>query len=443
MSISISRSHTKFSTFKKPKLVKQNTEVVTKPAPTLTIYRKTTEPPVEKMMLQENPRVLDVRRIGREPKHNERYPLKHSQNTRQSELSVIKIAENGQLLNDLRGLLRTKLRMVNSEISVKAQELLSQATQDKRISELQLATELNVNDLIAVVDRSDLTMAASGTTKAAQLSLLSNFLISILEQIVTYTNAVPVPEDIGGISAGTTFNNATIQEMFDALLYPYQVPSFSSFNMVGQATNVEVGSTISGSRTFIWNTANPSNIETNSITIRDVNAALDLATGLSNDGNETLTLPSSVQLLSPGSYVWRIIGEDTQSSFFQRNFTVNWLWRRFSGTSSSTTLTETDIESLTSSGLSSTFSGNYSFAAGGYKYICYPTSFGDITHIYDTDTNFPIAMATPSDDAFFSNVANGINYGLVNVTNSFGQTIGYRVYRTKYILGSTITISVS
>lgn len=441
MSVSITRSHTKFNTYKKPKPVKQNTDAQVKPPPIITVYRRAPEVQIE-VVPQENPRVLDIRRIGREVKEA-KYSIKHTKGARPSEASVLKIAENGQLLNDLRGLLRTKLRMVNSEISIRAQELFSQSVQDKRISELQLATELDVNDLIAVVDRSDLTMAASGTTKAAQLSLLSNYLINILEQIVTYTNAVPVPEDIGGISAGTTFSNATIQEMFDALLYPYQVPSFSSFSMVGQVTNVEVGDSISGSQTFVWNTANPSNIETNSITIRDVNAAIDLATGLSNDGNETLILPSAVQLLSPGSYVWRIIGEDTQSSFFQRNFTVNWLWRRYSGTSNSTTLTESDIESLASSGLSSTFSGNYSYAAGGYKYICYPTTLGDITHVYDTDTNFPIAMATSVDDAFFSNVANGINYGLVNVTNSFGQTIGYRVYRTKYILGSTITISVS
>jgi hypothetical protein len=40
-----------------------------------------------------------------------------------------------------------------------------------------------------------------------------------------YTNLTPVPVTVGGISAGSTFSNKSMQEMWDALLYPYISPS--------------------------------------------------------------------------------------------------------------------------------------------------------------------------------------------------------------------------
>lgn len=41
---------------------------------------------------------------------------------------------------------------------------------------------------------------------------------------VVYSNALPTPNDIGGILAGSTFTNQTMKEMWDALLYPYIAP---------------------------------------------------------------------------------------------------------------------------------------------------------------------------------------------------------------------------
>lgn len=41
---------------------------------------------------------------------------------------------------------------------------------------------------------------------------------------VLYTNLTPVPVAIGGIGKGSTFSNRTMQQMWDALLYPYIGP---------------------------------------------------------------------------------------------------------------------------------------------------------------------------------------------------------------------------
>jgi hypothetical protein len=91
-------------------------------------------------------------------------------------------------------------------------------------------------------------------------------------------------------------------------------------------------------------------------------------------------------------------------------------------------LVETDIESLRVGNLSSTFVGTYSFVAGGYKYISYPSSFGTATSFKDVDTNFNVAMEAPY---------------IISVTNTFGQTTNYNVHRTTNILGGAITIQVS
>lgn len=46
-------------------------------------------------------------------------------------------------------------------------------------------------------------------------------------ETVTYTNPAPVPITLGGIAKNTTFNEKTMQEMWDALLYPDSNPALS------------------------------------------------------------------------------------------------------------------------------------------------------------------------------------------------------------------------
>ena len=101
---------------------------------------------------------------------------------------------------------------------------------------------------------------------------------------------------------------------------------------------------------------------------------------------------------------------------------------------------------MASSLLTSSETDTYSFAAGDYKYFAWPDSFGSptaSTGFKDTSTNLAVAMADSTDNAFFSNEQNGWYYGTVSVTNTYGQTTTYRVYRTKNVLGGSINIQVS
>lgn len=244
-----------------------------------------------------------------------------------------------------------------------------------------------------------------------------------------YTNNTPVPESVGGVEVGTTFDNISIQNLFDILLYPYQQPSFSSFSISGQSTTLEVGDTISsGNKTFNWNTLNSSNIIANSLQIEDTTDSVVLGTGLANDGTEVLSIPSSITKNIKDSHIWTISGTNSKSSTFSRNFTVNWYWKIYYGESALTSLSESDIESLRVNTLAANSPATYSFLGGNYKYICYPTSYTLLTDFTDTLTLLNVAMESPT---------------TVSVTNSFGQTTNYYVHRTTNKLGSTIDIQSS
>lgn len=242
----------------------------------------------------------------------------------------------------------------------------------------------------------------------------------------TYTNTTPVPTTIGGISSGSTFDSKTMTEMWTSLLYPYQSPTFSSFSF-GQSSPIEVGLALTGNKTFTWATTNSSNISSNSISILDVTGSTTLASGLANDGSEVLNI-GTVQKTTATSHTWRISAVNTNSVTFTRDVSIAWQWRRFYGESTTTPLIESEIEALRVSGLATGFSGTYSFIGGGYKYLCYPTSFGTATTFKDQSTNLDVPFEAPY---------------TVNITNVNGIATDYRVHRSTNILGAAINIVVS
>lgn len=105
----------------------------------------------------------------------------------------------------------------------------------------------------------------------------------------------------------------------------YVSPVFLTFYINGQGEIVTDDTVISGSVTFIWATSIDSAVQANSITITDVTNNVVLASGLANDGSQTITLPSSVSHTDGETNVWRISGNDSKGSAFTRNLTITWL----------------------------------------------------------------------------------------------------------------------
>ncbi len=222
-------------------------------------------------------------------------------------------------------------------------------------------------------------------------------------------------------------------------------PSFSAFGITGQSTPIEVGATIAaGSKTFTWTTLNPGVVQANSISIVDTTDSTTLASGLADDGSQAISI-SAITNNAPASQVWTIHGVSTSMVTFSRTYTVLWEWRVYAGTSANATLTANQIKALSdSSGLQSGFVGTYALSAANYKYFAYPDSMGDPVRFYDPNQGFLISMATASDNAAYSNVGpNGWCYDLVSVTNAQSVATNYRVYRSQYVLGGTLSMQVT
>jgi len=243
----------------------------------------------------------------------------------------------------------------------------------------------------------------------------------------TYTNPNPTPTTIGGIVAGSTFLNQTMQQMWDALLYPYQYPAFSDFKF-DRPTVVEVGTDLSGHINATWATTNSSNIQPNTVDIDDITLSTSIVADTANDGGEAITVASLVHL-TQADHTFRISAQNTQGGTFSRDLVFHWYFKVFYGNESTTTLDENGIEGLSDNLLTNTFARTYSYASGGgYKYVCYPTSFGTATNFTDVDTGFAVAMEAPY---------------VVSVTNALGVTQDYRVHRTTNIINGALNMSVS
>ena len=63
-----------------------------------------------------------------------------------------------------------------------------------------------------------------------------------------YTNNKPMPTALGGLEAGSTFDNIDYKDLFTRLLYPYIEPTISGINVTPSSTILENGSSITLSR---------------------------------------------------------------------------------------------------------------------------------------------------------------------------------------------------
>lgn len=262
-----------------------------------------------------------------------------------------------------------------------------------------------------------------------------------------YDGQSPTTITVGGLQAGSNIFGTPIIDILEDILVPYISPAFSSFS-IGQASPVEVGATLNNSQSFSFSFSQISNIQANSLEILDVTGGnIVLSTHPLSPSPVSVSIGVNITYNLPNSYSWRGRATNTQSNTFLSSLTtVNWFWKLYYGTNISTTLNEIDIESLSNNLLTNTKNRTYSFPGGGYKYFCWADSLGsptEATGFKDTSTNLVVAMADSSDNIYFSNIHNGWSYALVSVTNTYGITTNYRVYRTKNILGGSINIQVS
>jgi len=222
-----------------------------------------------------------------------------------------------------------------------------------------------------------------------------------------YSNSTPVPQTIGGILAGSTFSNVSVQDMLTRLLYPYIPPTLSLslstyFVEIGAApSNLILNYTIGRNATYSLDTL----VTYGGILGLPSYPSLPSISYLSSvTSTSSVSFPNNAGVFSGayGSNTFTMSVHDTNGVYVTSSTTVNvvlpWYW----GTSNigSTTSTLSTILSrtssisyvdlltplLTSPATQSTKDNNKSLPFTGqnkYIYFGYPSSFPYLEQILD------------------------------------------------------------
>jgi len=250
-----------------------------------------------------------------------------------------------------------------------------------------------------------------------------------------YTNATPLEVAHGGYPIGSTFSNVDFQTLMDTILYPYQTPSFASFYIATGPSEAEVGETVLvGVFNFTWNWNNSQNVSGGTLDIYDVDNDNFLYTDVSTASPQSHDFSAGIQKTIVDTHQWKAMAnmndEGSNAEFTSSTETVYWRWARYYGSGASS-LNASEVTGLTNTQLATGYanaSTGYDMDATNYKWLCYPSTWGEATEFTDKSTQLEVPMS-----GSFT----------MNVTNQYGITEEYRLHRTLNFLGGAVTILVS
>ena len=183
----------------------------------------------------------------------------------------------------------------------------------------------NTNTLIGLYDTdiNPTTYTNYDFLKYDNVSGWTNFYFEY-DSLEEYSNSAATPVTVGGIAVGSTFSGKTMKEMWDELLYPYQVPEFLSFTIVDVSGDYEYGSTFTAtSRAFNWVTSNSTNVSASTISISG--EGITTVSNLDNGFTESIymsAITNTNQLITSSN--WNIVGTDTELNTFNKSLSIQW-----------------------------------------------------------------------------------------------------------------------
>ncbi len=133
----------------------------------------------------------------------------------------------------------------------------------------------------------------------------------------TYEGISPSTITIGGIAAGSNLVGRDLTSLFQELLVVYLSPAFTGApNVSPQNTTVEVGTILTGVRTFTWAITNLENIKPNTISIFDITGAAYLKSSLANDSSEIVAIKSFQLNSNTATQQWKLECTNTNGVLF-------------------------------------------------------------------------------------------------------------------------------
>ena len=238
----------------------------------------------------------------------------------------------------------------------------------------------------------------------------------------SYTNATPVTGDIGGISAGTTFNNTPLKEILDNLFYPYLKPAFTSFSLNNKV--VEVGTAVT-TNNYSWAISNVANAKLDTLSLTLDGQKLTIGKRVGN-GNNVAIANTSITKNTATSVTATIRASNSKDEEFSANATISWKYKMYTGVSTKDTLNADEIKAMTSK-LADNAKGVHNYTGSGYQYLVFPAAWGMPATIKDNKTGFGLS---------YSKLNN------VSIKNN-GVTTDYIVIRSNEYLNNVVPLIVS
>ena len=239
---------------------------------------------------------------------------------------------------------------------------------------------------------------------------------------VMFRDSRPIPQDIGGYKRGDIINNIPLSEVVRTILYPYEAPYFSSFSIAG-APVLEIGDTLN-SVTFNWGFTNTTNVVAGSIIIYRGSAPI-----LQELSNGPVNVELGITNSSPKEEIFKITGTSTKGVAFSMTTSVPWNIPIYYGISKNASLTEDEIEAMTSVLCNSLGTYTFAYVGAGYKYLAIPTVLISKSLIFkDAITNYDVPMVETTE---------------VGITHKSGILNNYTLFRSYYLLNGDVSIKIT
>lgn len=236
-----------------------------------------------------------------------------------------------------------------------------------------------------------------------------------------YNLSFPTNTQFGNIAPGTDLSGLTWQQIIQMATVAYINPSFTSFSITGQAQTVEIGTTVSGNKTFTWGINVGSGIVT-LLDIYDNTSGSTLLANTANDGSQIINLGATNFTAQGQTKSFKGIGHNSQNStdFNSSNFVITGSYLEFYGpisvaANNSATVRALPLNRFVTSGTS------FSFATGTVEkifQIALPAT-KTLTSVFDATSGFFIPVGAG---------AGNWNLSTFNVLDAAGVNVSYNVY---------------
>jgi hypothetical protein len=261
-------------------------------------------------------------------------------------------------------------------------------------------------------------------TVQATIVLVNDAAVSSAESGVgsnsLYDANSPTTVAVGEYPKGTNITGVKHSILLQQIFAPYLSPSFSLVppEVTGQPDTVEVGTTLSGVKTFTWGTKHDDNIKPNTIAIYDITAVAYLAQSLANDGTESLTI-NTLKLNSGGStQQYKAEGTNTKEVVFTSQIrTITARFIRYYGAQAVSAANSAAVKSLPTNEFQTANENTFILNTGTVEkkfQVALPPA-RTISEVIDLETNANIT-------------ADYTLIGTVNVTDADGANRLYNFY---------------